>query len=135
MVIITKDLSFFLSWVSKTQPNVQTKLMMYVVCFCFIDCVFFFSVPGLVSFFSNFYSCSSRAVICSKICHKNGKGPIIIANCTKYKVCNQTLATNRRTIVAGSKSGRPRWIVFWVKYCNVPLDNLDVVASQNRFWA
>jgi len=31
MVIITKDLSFFLSWVSYTQPNYQTKLTVQIV--------------------------------------------------------------------------------------------------------
>jgi len=53
MVITTYDLSFFLSWGSKIQPNHWTKLMMYIVCFV---CVCFFS-SSFVSFL-----CSEEAL-------------------------------------------------------------------------
>ena len=61
MVTITKNLSFFLIWVSKIQPNYQTKLMMWIVCSFLIDCVIifllFFSPP-----FSPFFFASSLIV-------------------------------------------------------------------------
>jgi len=39
MATITKDLSFCLSWVSKTQPNHQTKLKLEMVCSCWFVCL------------------------------------------------------------------------------------------------
>jgi len=51
MFIITKDLSFFLSWVSKTQPKYQTMVMMEIVCCCLIDSVLYSVLPFFLFFF------------------------------------------------------------------------------------